>query len=160
MSVAVPTMASESISTPTRRLALQDINVNVAVHKAAHGGGAHSPTVTKLTDIAKPRLLAEISRPEAPAAHPQHSPLRREARLGGQKRVFDLVHDPHPGREEADYQGREGPAEGRRDEGGEAPRKKVKGVAEIAADAQQPDFGVQREKVAEVGATLFTFTLL
>jgi hypothetical protein len=159
MSVAVPAMASESISTPTRRPALQDISVNVVVHKAAPGSGAGSPIVTKLADIAKPRPLAEVPRPDAPAAHPQLGPLRGEARVGGQKRLFDLVHDAHPRREAPPLQGREGLAETRRDEGGEAPRKRVKAVAEVAVANKQPDLGLQREKDAEVSITLFIFML-
>lgn len=155
MSVALPTMAAEAATTPThsptRRLALQDISVNVVVHKATPSG-ALAAAALKAGHPAQPEKLAEVPRAGQPPARAQLGALRGEARLGGQKRVFDLVHGARQGSEETPG---EGPEEGRRYEGGPAKRKRVEAVAEVADDDHQPDEVVRSDNAAVSNTTFF-----
>ena len=139
--------ATTSTSTPTRRLALQDISVNASavVHKASPSG-ARAAAALKAAHHAQPEQLAEVPRASHPPARAQLGTLRGEARLGGQKRVFDLVHGALQGCEQEGSG--EGHEEDRRHERGAAKRKRVEALAEVAADDCQPDEVVQSDDAA------------
>lgn len=129
----------------------------VVVHQAARGGGARQQVGSKPGHPAKPAELAAEARAAEPAAGAEHGALRREARLGGQKRVFGLVQGGD-GREEASAEDAR-PQEGRAAEGGGAKRKRVKAVGEVHDDDEQPHQGVRSDNAA-VSPPLFRLELV
>lgn len=141
-------MASESTTTPTRRPALQDLSVNV-VHKTTPSAARRLGAIPAYPS--KPAILAE--EPRVGESNPRAEPhaVRGEARLGGQKRVFGLVQDVV--RRDAEARGLE---EADHVEGGEAARKRVKTVGEVAVDNGQPDEG-ERSDNEGVSTMLFLF---
>lgn len=81
-------MASQLNPASTRRFALKDISLN-AVNKASpQGAGGLGP---KTGNPEKPPKLVEASRLGKSGEGAIHDPVHGEARLGGQKRVLELV---------------------------------------------------------------------
>lgn len=154
---------AESTTTPTRRLALQDISTNVSlVHSAspfgprrAGGGGAGAAGTTKAAGgAAQSRLLGADTGAGEPRAGAPRRAFRGEAQLGGAKRVFDLVYSNHEG-EGAGVGGRDGSPEVDGGEGGGAKRTRVETLGEGADDDVLSVRGMQSEDVGVSSSSYF-----
>lgn len=154
---------AESTTTPTRRLALQDMSINVSlVHSAspfgprrAGGGGVGAAGTTKAAGgAAQSRLLGAERGAGEPRAGAPRGALRGEARLGGAKRVFDLVYSDHE-RERAGAGGRDGSLEVDGGEGSGAKRTRVETLGEVADDDALSVGGMQSEDVGVSSSSNF-----
>jgi hypothetical protein len=154
---------AESTTTPTRRLALQDISTNVSVlHSAspfgprqAGGRGVGAAGTTKAAGgAAQSRLLGADTGAGEPRTGTPRGALRGEARLGGAKRVFDLVFSNHEG-EGAGVGGRDGSPEVDGGEGGDAKRTKVETLGEVADDDVLSARRMQSEDVEVSSSSYF-----
>jgi hypothetical protein len=145
------TSFESTTTTPTRRLALQDISVNVAlvhaaspIHPRRVGGGlGKAPNGNDSIGAAQPRPLGEDAGAGEPGTGAARGTVCGEAGLGGAKRIAGVVHrvgGQQVGGSEEEGAGAQAGGDG---EGGGAKRKRVEDLGEGADDDAQSARGVR-----------------